>query len=87
MALSKPHAEILDLHQVQKLSYREIAGHLGISLGTVKSRLNRARLAHKIENDRHPNGNPKWDSLGRELDVCGGVIAPVVPQPNLPEAP
>lgn len=71
MALSKPHAEILDLHQVQKLSYREIAEHLGISLGTVKSRLNRARLAFKIENDRHPNGAPKWNAEGVMLDECG----------------
>lgn len=79
MAMSKKHAEILDLFTVQKLSYREIAGHLGISLGTVKSRLNRARLSHKIETDRHPNGNPKWDSLGRELDVVGCLIPRTAP--------
>lgn len=39
--------EILILREIQGLSYDEIAGILGAPLGTVKSRINRARMAFK----------------------------------------
>lgn len=45
---------VVILHDVQGLDYREIAGVLHVELGTVKSRLNRARnlLREKISADR-----------------------------------
>lgn len=44
MAQLKPeHARILTLRNVENKSYEEIAEELGLSIGTVKSRINRAR--------------------------------------------
>ena len=43
--LSQTHREILDLREYRELSYEEIARELDVDLGTVKSRLSRARCA------------------------------------------
>ena len=43
--LGKKHREILILRNVQNHSYEEVAEILGISVGTVKSRIARAREA------------------------------------------
>lgn len=45
--LDPDEREILVLREVQGLSYEEIADILGAPLGTVKSRINRARMAFK----------------------------------------
>lgn len=42
-SLPDQHREILTLREIDQLSYDEIADHLGVGLGTVKSRLARAR--------------------------------------------
>ena len=43
--LKPEHARILTLRNVENRSYEEIAEELGLSIGTVKSRINRAREA------------------------------------------
>ncbi len=51
--LNEKHYEILTLRIVQSMTYEEIAQHLEISIGTVKSRIARAResLREKIGSD------------------------------------
>jgi len=44
-ALSAEHRQILLLSDVEEFTYREIAGILGVPIGTVMSRLSRARAA------------------------------------------
>lgn len=46
-SLSEEHRLVLVMREIQGLSYEEIADVLKCSLGTVKSRLNRARQAFK----------------------------------------
>lgn len=54
-ALDAEAREILVLREVQGLAYDEIAGILAVPVGTVKSRINRARLAFKdLFVQRHP---------------------------------
>jgi RNA polymerase sigma-70 factor (ECF subfamily) len=50
-ALSEEHREVLLLWGVEGMKYREIAGVLGVPIGTVMSRLHRARaiLADSLE--------------------------------------
>lgn len=48
-ALQEEEALILLLHDLQGLPYEEVARILKVPVGTVKSRLHRARLALKIK--------------------------------------
>lgn len=52
-SLPEHHRTVIILFDLQGLSYDEIAGVIGARVGTVKSRLNRARLALKERLEPH----------------------------------
>jgi RNA polymerase sigma factor (sigma-70 family) len=61
--LSAPHREVLVLHDVEGYTHEEIAGALGIEVGTSKSRLSRARQLFRerwraVPVPRPPLGEP-----------------------------
>lgn len=57
--LSPRHREVLVLHYIAELSVEEVAGQLRLPVGTVKSRLNRARhaLAEQLGDEREGVAN------------------------------
>jgi RNA polymerase sigma-70 factor (ECF subfamily) len=56
---------VLVLHDVQDLGYEEVAGILGIPVGTVKSRLHRGRvaLARLLPGERSPRPEPSEGTM------------------------
>jgi RNA polymerase sigma-70 factor (ECF subfamily) len=57
--LDREHREVLVLREIEDLSYREIAEVAGLPIGTVMSRLARARQALKdLWLDEHGEGTP-----------------------------
>ncbi len=50
-ALPRQHREILVLRELEGLEYREISDLLGVPVGTVRSRLNRARAQIRAATD------------------------------------
>ena len=71
-ALTPEHRSILVLREMSGLSYDEIADALGLSAGTVKSRISRARLALckiLLYEGNFSEGNPS----GKWTDERGGV--------------
>ena len=56
--LSEDHRSILVLREMEDLAYEDIAEVLKISIGTVRSRLNRARAALKQQLEKFPEWNP-----------------------------
>jgi RNA polymerase sigma-70 factor (ECF subfamily) len=48
-SLPPDHREILVLRELEQLSYREISGMIGLPMGTVMSRLSRARRRLRTE--------------------------------------
>ena len=69
-SLTPPHLTILRASLTQS-SYAELSAGLGLKEGTVKSRLNRARLALQHVSKRHPNGTPQYAKDGTLLDENG----------------
>jgi len=46
--LTREHREVLLLHEMTQLDYEELARVLGVRVGTVKSRMARARAALRV---------------------------------------
>ena len=57
--LTEDHRAILVLREMEDMPYEDIAEVLDISLGTVRSRLNRARFALKTQLEQFSQWNPK----------------------------
>lgn len=57
--LSEDHRSILVLREMEDLAYEDIADVLQISIGTVRSRLNRARFALKLQLEKFPQWTPE----------------------------
>jgi RNA polymerase sigma-70 factor (ECF subfamily) len=56
--VSEDHRSILVLREMEDLAYDDISEVLNISIGTVRSRLNRARAALKQQLEKFPEWNP-----------------------------
>lgn len=63
--LSDDYRSILVMREIQELSYEEIAETLGCSLGTVKSRLSRARQALKEKLSKQMEPLAPYTSLAK----------------------
>ena len=57
--LPEEHREVLVLREVEDLDYREIAGVLNVPIGTVMSRLARARAALRARLPNETEGEPR----------------------------
>jgi RNA polymerase sigma factor (sigma-70 family) len=57
-ALPEEHREVLVLREIEEMDYREIAAVTNVPIGTVMSRLARARAALKVRWLREANGAP-----------------------------
>jgi len=64
-ALPLRYREVLTLRELEGLSYNEIAGVLQISIGTVESRLHRARAKLKRRMERHARRQDSLETPGR----------------------
>jgi RNA polymerase sigma-70 factor (ECF subfamily) len=53
LQLTEEHRIVLVLRDIQAMSYEEIAENLGLELGTVRSRLHRARMELKARLEPH----------------------------------
>jgi RNA polymerase sigma-70 factor (ECF subfamily) len=62
--LSEPHRQVLLLTGVEGMNYEEAAGVLGVEVGTVKSRVFRAReqLRREQEALSRPAPRPRWQA-------------------------
>ena len=67
--LTEEHRLILVLRELQEFSYEEIANQLNCTLGTVKSRLSRARLAFRDVYIAIQNGKNEGLKTGKEGDL------------------
>jgi RNA polymerase sigma factor (sigma-70 family) len=55
-SLSEKHQEVIQLHYIEGLKYREIAERIGKPIGTVMSRLSQAKLKLQADNRVVENG-------------------------------
>ena len=64
-ALPEEHREVLVLREIEDLEYREIAAITNLPIGTVMSRLARARAALRTRWLQREPGGSQWNALNR----------------------
>lgn len=72
-ALDPPHREMIVRKYIQGQEYKQIARELRIPLGTVNSRLNRARAAMRISLRRYARSSYRLDAEIADRDGSGGA--------------
>lgn len=74
-SLPDPFHQLLVLREIEGLSYRDLAEAAGIPIGTVMSRLSRARQALRgaLDKELHPPGTPS--RRGRREQEVDAVLA------------
>ena len=82
-ALPQTHREVLILVAVGDLCYEEIADVCGVALGTVKSRISRARamLANVVESGQLPDFRHNFVIRGSAIDMLFDELAEIANRP------
>jgi len=72
-ALTEVERTTLTLRSVAELSYREISDAMGVPIGTVMSRLCRAREKVRVELGRQGDGSSAAEAPGRASEIAPGA--------------
>jgi predicted DNA-binding protein (UPF0251 family) len=90
--LPEDHRTVIVLADIEELSYKEIAEVMGCPIGTVMSRLHRARRAMRERVEAAAEGAPIAGGVPRQQELASAasataVAAPAASEPNSASEP